>query len=147
MKANYPKAYTEVLEILKHMPKDDVNKIPKELIDMFEYKKDKDYQFIIDDDEDFSNIVILDETEAIMLNIFKDYWATPEQKEIFEEKQQSDLELIDEEKKKKYGVGGFDSKEKKIERTENDTKLPVETEKKGFYYKFINFLKKIFHIN
>ena len=46
MKENYPKAYTEILEILKYMRENDVNKIPKKLLDTFEYKKDTNYSLI-----------------------------------------------------------------------------------------------------
>ncbi len=75
MKENYPKAYTEVLEILKYMPENDVKKIPKKLLETFECKKDTNYSFIIDENQDFSKLKILDETEAIMVNIFRDYWG------------------------------------------------------------------------
>ena len=85
MKENYPKAYTEVLEILKYMPKDDVNKIPKELVNTFEYKKDNNYIFAINEYQDFSKLKVLNETKAIMVNIFRDYWASSEQKEKIKE--------------------------------------------------------------
>ena len=87
MKENYPKAYTEVLEIMKYMPKQDVNKIPKEMIEMFENKMDKSYVFNVKETDDFADLKILDETEAIFVNIFRDYWATPEQKKKIIEKQ------------------------------------------------------------
>lgn len=97
MKENYPKAYTEVLEIMNYMPKEDVNKIPKEMIEMFENKRDKSYVFNIKEIDDFTNLNILDETKAIIVNIFRDYWATPEQKKInmhFDEKGEELEELI-----------------------------------------------------
>ena len=80
MKENYPKAYTEVLEILKYMPKEDVDKIPREMIEMFENKRERSYVFKVKETDDFANLNILDETEAIFVNIFRDYWSTPEQK-------------------------------------------------------------------
>lgn len=49
MKENYGKAYTEVLKILKYMPKDDVSKIPVEILQMFENKKDNTYKFEINE--------------------------------------------------------------------------------------------------
>ena len=70
MKENYPKAYTEVLEIMNYMPKEDVNKIPKEMIEMFENKRDKSYVFNIKEIDDFTNLNILDETKAIIVNIY-----------------------------------------------------------------------------
>lgn len=151
MKENYPKAYTEVLEILKYMPIDDVKKIPKELIDTFEYKKDNNYKFIISEDQDFSKLKILDETEAIMVNIFEDYWATPEQKAKIQAKMREDMRIIEEEKKAKYNVDIF--KKKENDEIENDVQktninnLPIEVKKEKFYERVIRFIKKVLKID
>lgn len=125
MKENYPKAYTEVLEILKYMPTDDVNKIPKELIETLKNKKDNNYTFTIDEDQDFSKLKILNETEAIMVNIFRDYWASHEQYAKIRAKQQYDMQIIEEEKKKKYNVDNIfkDRKERNIEYTNNNVQM------------------------
>lgn len=147
MKENYPKAFTEVLEILKYMPIDDVKKIPKELIDTFEYNKDNNYKFIISEDQDFSTLKILDETEAIMVNIFEDYWATPEQKAKIRAKEQYDMQIIEEEKKKKYN---YDDMFKNKYKSENDnitesSSLPNVIPKDNFIKKILTFIKNIFH--
>ena len=125
VKENYPKAYTQVLEILKYMPTDDVNKIPKELIETFKNKKDNNYTFTIDEDQDFSKLKILNETEAIMVNIFRDYWASPEQYAKIRAKQQYDMQIMEEEKKKKYNVDNIfkDRKERNIEYTNNNVQM------------------------
>lgn len=152
MKANYPKAYTEVLEILKYMPKDDVDKIPKKLIDTFEYKKDTNYSFTIEENQDFSKLKILDETEAIIVNIFKDYWASPEQKAKIETKMKDDIRTIEEEKRKKYNNDIFKQKdnkktENKIQENADSNNLPIELKKEKFYEKIIKFFKKMFGVN
>ena len=149
MKENYPKAYTEVLEILKYMPKDDVDKIPKKMIDTFEYKKDANYHFTIDENQDFSKLDILDETEAIIVNIFKNYWATPEQKARIKAKMQYDMQIIEEEKKKKYNVDIFKKEDIKKQDTinennTNDNNLPMKVKKEKFYEKIIKFFKRYF---
>ena len=45
MTNNYPKAYSQVLEIVKYLPKDDYEKIPHSKIDFFEKYKDKEYTY------------------------------------------------------------------------------------------------------
>ena len=45
---NYPKAYKEVMEILKYVLDENVNKIPKSMIEMFNIKMDKSYNFTRD---------------------------------------------------------------------------------------------------
>ena len=148
---NYPKAYTEVLEILKYMPKKDVDKIPKKMLDTFEYKRDKNYNFTIDENQDFSKLKILDETEAIIVNIFKDYWATPEQKAKIQAKMREDMRIIEEEKKAKYNVDIF--KKKENAEIENDVQktninnLPIEVKKEKFYERVIRFIKKVLKID
>lgn len=147
MKENYPKAYTEVLEILKYMPENDVNKIPKKLLDTFEYKKDTNYSFIIDKNQDFSKLKILDETEAIMVNIFRDYWASSEQKAKIKAKMQNDMKIIEEEKRKGYNPDKLFAmkSDKEIEKC-NNAELQIIVKKESFYKKIINAIKRILHI-
>ena len=45
---NYEKAYTEILEILKYIPKEEYERIPKEKILFFEENCDKNYEFKFD---------------------------------------------------------------------------------------------------
>ena len=51
--------------------------------------------------QDFADLKILDETKAIFVNIFKDYWATPEKKKKIIEKQNYDKSIIEKEKVEK----------------------------------------------
>ena len=44
----YATAYSEVLEILKYIPKEEYNKIPNEKIEVFKAKYDKKYKFKYD---------------------------------------------------------------------------------------------------
>ena len=50
----YPKAYKEVIEILKYLPEEDVKKIPEEMINMFEKNMDKEYKYTINKNKPFS---------------------------------------------------------------------------------------------
>ena len=76
----YANAYTEVLEILKFIPKEDYEKIPKEKITLFEANSNKDYNF------KYNPILTLDEQETsklaktIIAILFRDYWATESQR-------------------------------------------------------------------
>lgn len=148
MKDNYPKAYTETLEIMKYMPEEEVNKIPKGIIEMFENKRDKSYVFTLKETDDFANLNILDETEAIFVNIFKDYWATPEQKKKIIEKQNYDKSVIEKEKKEKYNYNDLFSKKEVNNIKENvDNQTMLVEYKETFFTKFVNFIKNIFGIH
>lgn len=146
--AIYYKAYTEVLEILKYVPQDSVNKIPKDMLEMFKIKYDKDYNFKIDTDKPFEEQELLDETKAIFANIFRDYWATPYQRERILAKEEYDRKILEEEKRQQYNPDDiFKNKSKVIiEENQKSSNLPVEVKKEKFYQRFINFIKKILKI-
>ena len=147
MEDNYNKAFKEVVEILKHVPEESVQKIPQDMRDMFEEEMDKNYKFEVKDNVEFEDLELLDETRAILANIFRDYWATPYQRERILEKEQYDRQKIDEEKQQKYNPNDLFSR-KNINDTEelknsNSENLPVEVKKEKFYRKLINFIRKL----
>lgn len=102
MEDNYSKAYKEIVEILKYVPEESVNKIPKEMRDMFEAEQLKTYNFQIDTEKNFEEQELLEETKAILANIFRDYWATDYQKARIIEKENQDREEWERQKREKY---------------------------------------------
>lgn len=153
MENNYPKAYKEVVEILKYVPKESVKKIPQTMIETFNAKMDNTYNFSIDINKSFEEQELLDETKAILANIFRDYWATQYQKERIQAKERYDREKIEEEKREKYNSDIFKAKESN--KTQNDnskdainnSNLPIEVKKERFYEKIINFFKRFFKVD
>ena len=156
MEDNCAKAYKEVYEILKNIPKEDLNKIPEEIREVFARNKDENYEFKIDNSKTFEQQNLLDETKAILANIFRDYWATPYQKERIMAKEKQDREKLEEEKREKYKSDDIFKNRKnniKIQQRQEDinveqqsVNLPATIEKEHFYNKLINFIKRIFHI-
>ena len=149
MEDKYPKAYKQVIEILKYAPQEIVDKIPQKMIKTFKTNMDDKYDFKIDISKSFEEQDVLEETKAILANIFRDYWATPEQKERILEKEKNDREIEENIKREKYNPDNlFKKKQKVIQQNEEiQNNLPVEIKKEKFYKKIINFMKKIFHIN
>ena len=149
MEDNYAKAYKEVMEILNFVPKESIDKIPKTMIDEKKKKMDKSYDFKVDINKSFEDQELLDETKAIFANIFRDYWATPYQKERIEAKEKYDRQKIEEGKMSKYNPDKIFNKGTKtiIEKKSNVDNLPIEVKKEKFYEKIISFFKKVFHIS
>lgn len=149
----YSMAYKEVIEILKYVPDEDVAKIPQEKIDFYKKHMDNEYDYKIDETKDFSEQTISETTEAILACIFRDYWATPYQRERILAKERYDLEKLEEEKREKNNPDNIfkknDDNEKFSLNNElyENTTLPIEVKKERFYEKIINFLKNLFHIN
>lgn len=153
MEENYHKAYKEVIEILKYVPQESVNKIPKTMLETFEKKMDKDYVFNVDINKSFEEQNLLEETKDIFAVIFRDYWATPYQRERILAKEKYDLEKLEEEKREKYNPNNIFKKKDANDsisldnELHNNTNLPIEVKKEKFYEKIINFFKNLFHIN
>ena len=148
---NYSKAYKEVIEVLNFVPKESVDKIPQTMIDTFKAKMDKDYDFKVDINKSFEEQELLDETKAILANIFRDYWATPYQKEKIEAKERHDRKKAEENKRKQYNPDDIFKKRQTSDESIKDKEdlnnnFPIEVEKKNFYEKIINFFKKLFRI-
>ncbi len=147
---NYPKAYKEVIEILKYVPQESVEKIPDEMINMFKTKMDKNWNFIVDINKPFEEQELLEETKAIFANIFRDYWATPYQKERIEAQEKYELEKIEEEKRKIYNPDDV-FKKNKVQKDEESLKddvqnLPIEVKKENFFIKLLKFFIKRFNL-
>ena len=83
----YAMAYTEVIEILKHVQKEDIQKIPEEKLKFYKANMDNEYNYKLDMTKKFEEQEISDITKAILANIFRDYWAIPYQKERIEKKE------------------------------------------------------------
>ena len=136
----YAMAYKEVVEILKYVPDEDVKKIPEEKLEFYKTNMDNEYNYKLDMTKEFEEQEISDITKAILANLFRDYWATPYQKERIEEKENLDLEKLEEEKREKYNPDNI-FKEKKEENVIESSNLPVEIKKESFFKKLIRYIK------
>lgn len=147
MENNYNKAYKEVLEILKYMSDGDVNKVPKDMIETFEVKQDKNHIFEVDTEKSIEEQNLLEETKDILANIFRDYWATEEQKQKIIARENFEREKLELEKREKYNPDKiFEKKEEKEEShkdTDNEFRLVIN---KSFGEKVKDFFKKVFGI-
>jgi len=140
----YRVAYTEVIEILKYVPDEDVNKIPKEKLEFYKSNMDNEYNYKLDMTKEFEEQEMSDITKAILANIFRDYWATPYQKERIEAKEKYDLEKLEEEKREKYNPDNILKNKQKSTIVEN-TNLPMIIKKETFFKKLISFIKGLFN--
>lgn len=150
MKNNkYSKAYTEVLEIIKYFPKEEYEKIPVEKIKFYKNNMDNDYIFKINPQIDLSEQNISKEANAIIVNLFTDYFATTEQKDKIKRILNQNQEKQEEEKRQKYNPDNiFKNTEKTYAKeTENVDNTALVEYKESFFTKFKNFVLRIFHIN
>lgn len=76
----YNMACTEILEILKYLPNEEYEEIPKDEIDFFKKNRDKDYSFKFNENVSFEEQAILPETQGFIVKLYRDYFCTDEQK-------------------------------------------------------------------
>ena len=145
MNDNYPKAYKEVIEILECVPSENLNLIPKTMIEMFKTKMDKEYEFSMDINKRLEEQELLQETKAILANIYRDYWATPIQKQSIVEKEKQDRIVIENKKREKYNPNDIFKKKTVKNECANpiQSNLPIEV-KQGFFERIIFFIKNLF---
>ena len=148
----YAKAYTEILEIIKYFPENEYSKIPKEKIEFYKNNMDKDYSFKINPDMDLSEQNISPEANAIIINLYTNYFATEEQKNKIEEILNLNQQKDDQLKRERYNPDNIFKKENKeiIEESENsnsNSEISLIEQKETFFTKFKKFIFKIFHIN
>ena len=146
MEDNYSKAYKEIVEILKYVPEESVNKIPKEMRDMFEAEQLKTYNFQIDTEKPFEEQELLEETKAILANIFRDYWATDYQKARIIEKENQDREEWERQKREKYNPDDIFKNKKEYNYEKVQENAAMVEYKESILRKIFNVLLKFLHI-
>ncbi|MBQ3409088.1 MAG: hypothetical protein IJH12_07805 [Clostridia bacterium] len=87
-------------------------------------------------------------TRAIIVILFRDYWATEKQRNKLLEREKRDLQLIEEEKMAKFKQEDIFKNTKYAQENlkEDSTKnnLPVEIQKKKWYQRIFSKIKKLF---
>lgn len=130
-------AYVEVLEILKHMDKKYVEKIPSELIDFFYKNASKEYEFSLDKTIPFEEQVLKDDTINILAMINYNYWCEDEEHKRYLLNKYNENELkYQEELKKKYNTDNLFKKSNQtnyVYKNEEFNNLPEEYEEPEWY--------------
>ena len=88
---NYANAFTEVLEVLKHFSTSDYEKIPKKIIKAFELNCNKEYSFSYNPNLSLADQALSKETQILIALLYKEYLATPAQRELIKEKEKNNL--------------------------------------------------------
>ena len=143
---NYSKAYTEVLEMIKHLPENEYNKIPKEKIEFLERNKDNKYKFIINPQIELEKQNISIEANSIIVTIFRDYFATDLQKEKLKIILEQNENKYQEQLREKYNPDNlFENRKKECMNpcVEKNTSLLVVEREENFFKKLINYVKKL----
>ncbi len=142
----YSKAFSEVLEVLKYIPKEEYEKISLETIELMEDNCLKDYKVEYNPNRTLSEQNFLEETKYIIAIFFRDYWATDVQKNKILLKEQQDAYLENLEKEKKFNTDIFEGKLKNVEienKQKENNQLAI-IEKDNIFKRIITKIKNYF---
>lgn len=140
LEPRYRNAFKEVDEILKYTDIDLVNKIPKKFIYFLRENMNNNYEFNVQEGLHLNKQKLSEEANNILALIYRDYWATEEEKEEFRKKDEEERKL-NEEKLEHI----FDRKDNEpIEEKKNNQLIKIEHESfiKRLFFKLKRFFLK-----
>ena len=141
LEKTYSNAFYEVLSILAYIPAEKYDKIPEDLIKIFEENSNDEYQFAYNPKLTLNEQDISYKAKLIIAILFRDYWATDIQKEKILLKEKYNLQQIEEEKREKYNPDSiFKDKRKEISSVEM-----IEYKESG-WKRVINKIKKLLNL-
>ncbi len=139
----YAKVYTEVMEIISHLPREEYLKIPKNQIKFYTENMDKEYVYKIDPEIELSKQNISKETNAILITIFRDYFATDKQKDILNSLLKQNQDKVEKIKQEKYNYDEI-FKDRKTRIKEDEINKKEDTSlikyKESFFIRFKRFI-------
>lgn len=147
----FTEASAEINEILKYLPKEEVEKIPSKLREFFKEVSRKDYVTNINPNMPLDKQQIKEKTKDIIALIYRNYWCSEEERKELDQKLIENDKKFEEELREKYNPDNIfknnvtttkkeesEVKEEKIEQS----LVPQETGK--WYQRFLDMVKRWF---
>ena len=147
----FAEASAEINEILKYLPKEEVEKIPSKLREFFKEVSSKDYVTNINPNIPLDKQQIKEKTKDIIALIYRNYWCSEEERKELDQKLIENDKKFEEELREKYNPDNIfknnvtttkkeesEVKEEKIEQS----LVPQETGK--WYQRFLDMVKRWF---
>ena len=149
MENNYAKALAEIDDIIKYADNKSKEKISKEFIEFVKENKDKNYKTKIDPQKKIEDQDILYETKVILASMYRDFWATEEERNVLDRKMNLDAAIKQEEFEKtvKSAEEIFKKDDSKIsiENISKQVNLMPQNKSKNIFTKVLDLIKKFFH--
>lgn len=142
---NFKRANSEILEIIKYLPLKEQKMIPQERIEYYEKNKDQFYNFNYNPAKTLIEQNVLRETKTLIVALFRDVFATEEQKEKLKIILAQNEKKYQEELRKKYSKKElFKQKTKNIEEVveENYNNSQIVVYKENIFTKIRSFIKR-----
>lgn len=140
----YGIAYKEVLEILKHVSKEDVSKIPNNMLEMMKINASEETNFSYDVTKTLTEQNVSETARVIISILFRDYWATPEQREKIINKEKCAAQVQNDASREQYNPDNiFEKQDSQSNDCTQQTVAMVEY-KESIIKRFIAALRRLF---
>lgn len=141
----YANAYVEVLEILKYIPTRDYNKIPQNKIKLFAANANSNYKFNYDLDKTLEEQNVSKIAKGIIAILFRDYWATDEQRQKIIDKQNYDRNQIEKNNRLKYNPDNVFKNKSNVSNNLEYQSMELTKYKEDLLNRLLKKIKKIFY--
>jgi len=139
MKEAYKDGLAQVDEILKFADEESLNKIPEKFKEFIKNNK-SNYVAKINPEKDLKDQDLLYETKVILSVMYRDYWASEEEKQQLIEYDKSELQRQEEEKQEKYSYDNI------FKNKQNETGIKELVVQDNLLNKILNKIKKFFRL-
>ena len=146
-KQEFGNACYEVLEILKYIKEEDLEKIPQEEIQILKKNANYNHSFYYNPGKSIKEQEVSKLSKGIIAQYFCKYIATEKVKEKIKLKQEYDLQIIESEKRKKYDYNNIFKEKQNVAEKDNEkinNVLPIEYKKEKWYVKIFNKILNFF---
>ena len=143
--SNRKNAYKEVYTILQELNEEEFSKIPPEIIETIKNNMNEEHVYELDEELELKEQPMLPETKAILFNLFRDYLATPEQKEKIIKMQNEERQKEEERKRQQHSSSVEFNKKIKTESSAEfaENKALVKIEKKNIFKRILDKIRNI----
>lgn len=138
------KAYREIYEILKYVPKSEFEKLPTEFINFIERNMARTYDYKVENIQDFEKQEMLEETRIILAILYRDYWAEPEKKQEIITRDKKQIKEKEESDKQKYNMEAVWQATRKQEQATKQQLTDIVPYKESIITKILNRIKRWF---
>lgn len=142
----YEKCLVEVDEVLNHLSKEELNKIPEDVLKNIKKHKDKEYMWKYDESKRLEEQTFDRNAIAILSYINMEYLLSKEQKDLMEKIHELNEQNFANEIQEKYDSKDlFKNKNKTNINVENENAI-AKLENNKWYNKMFSFIKRIFKL-
>lgn len=151
----FSEGISETLDILNHMDKTYIDRIPKKFIEFLNNNKSADYISNLDHSQKINEMNLKEKTKDILATIYMNYWCDSQQKANYSNLLKQNENNYQEELREKYNPDNIFKKNNQTQDIVQDNisnevisdNVAMVEYKESILKKIINKIKSIFHIH